>query len=108
LLNYLEQVRYKYDKKRSKYVFLNRSGTLLSRQYFFLQIKKYALSAGIESPVSPHTLRHSFATHLLENGAELRAVQAMLGHTNIATTQIYTHVSSKRILSAYDLYVKRK
>lgn len=108
LMTYLDKVRYKYDKKRSKFVFLNRTGLPLSRQYFFLQIKKYASAAGIESHVSPHTLRHSFATHLLENGAELRAVQAMLGHRNIATTQIYTHVSSKRILSAYDLYVKRK
>ena len=73
-----------------------------------MQIKKYALEAGIDTPISPHTLRHCFATHLLENGAQLRAVQEMLGHTNIATTQIYTHISTKRILSAYDLYMKRK
>lgn len=105
---YIKEARYKNVGADSKYLFLNRYGKPLSRQYFFLQIKKYALEAGIETPISPHTLRHCFATHLLENGAQLRAVQEMLGHTNIATTQIYTHISTKRILSAYDLYMKRK
>ena len=105
---YCDEVRCKNPGSDSKYLFLNRYGEPLSRQYFFKQIKKYALEAGIHSPVSPHTLRHSFATHLLENGAQLRAVQEMLGHANIATTQIYTHISTKRILSAYDLYMKRK
>lgn len=90
------------------YVFLNRNGKPLSRVYFFTQVKKYAAQAGIQVSISPHTLRHCFATHLLENGASLRAVQEMLGHANIATTQIYTQVSSKRIMSAYDLYNKRK
>ena len=105
---YCDEVRCKNPGSDSKYLFLNRYGEPLSRQYFFKQIKKYALEAGIHSPVSPHTLRHSFATHLLENGAQLRAVQEMLGHANIATTQIYTHISTKRILSAYDLYMKHK
>lgn len=105
---YVDEVRSKNLGSDSKYLFLNRYGEPLSRQYFFKQIKKYAAEAGIISPVSPHTLRHSFATHLLENGAQLRAVQEMLGHSNIATTQIYTHISTKRILSAYDLYMKRK
>ena len=105
---YVDEVRSKNPGSDSKYLFLNRYGEPLSRQYFFKQIKKYAAEAGIVSPVSPHTLRHSFATHLLENGAQLRAVQEMLGHSNIATTQIYTHISTKRILSAYDLYMKRK
>ena len=73
-----------------------------------MQIKRYAEEKGIDSSVSPHTLRHCFATHLLENGASLRAVQEMLGHSNIATTQIYTEVSTKRIMSAYDLYASRK
>lgn len=105
---YIKEVRRKNPGKDSKYLFLNRYGEPLSRQYFFKQIKKYALEAGIQTSISPHTLRHCFATHLLENGAQLRVVQEMLGHTNIATTQIYTHISTKRILSAYDLYMKRK
>ena len=105
---YIDEVRNKNPGKDSKYLFLNRYGEPLSRQYFFKQIKKYAAQAGITTPVSPHTLRHCFATHLLENGASLRAVQEMLGHANIATTQIYTHISTKRIKSAYDLYMKGK
>jgi len=105
---YIKEVRRKNRGKDSKYLFLSKYGEPLSRQYFFKQIKKYALEAGIQTSISPHTLRHCFATHLLENGAQLRVVQEMLGHTNIATTQIYTHISTKRILSAYDLYMKRK
>ncbi|MGN1295172.1 MAG: site-specific tyrosine recombinase XerD [Bacilli bacterium] len=107
LIKYMTEVRCKNKGKDSKYVFLNNQGKILSRQYFWRQIKKYAQQAGIFQNVTPHTLRHSFATHLLENGAELRFVQAMLGHENIATTQIYTHVSSKRILSAYELYMNK-
>ena len=94
--------------KKSQIIFLNRNGEEISRNYFFMQIKRYAEQKGIDSSVSPHTLRHCFATHLLENGASLRAVQEMLGHANVATTQIYTEVSSKRIMSAYDLYASRK
>ena len=105
---YIDEVRWKNPGNDSKYLFLNRYGTPISRQYFFKQIKKYAFEAGIETSISPHTLRHCFATHLLENGAQLRAVQEMLGHANVGTTQIYTHISTKRILSAYDLYMKRK
>ena len=105
---YIDEVRYKNPGKDSKYLFLNRYGEPISRQYFFKQIKKYAQEAGIETSISPHTLRHCFATHLLENGAQLRAVQEMLGHSNLATTQIYTHISTKRIKSAYDLYMNRK
>ncbi|MBQ0008957.1 MAG: tyrosine recombinase [Firmicutes bacterium] len=108
LNKYIEGPRRKNPGRNSEYAFLNRYGMPVSRQYFFLQVKKYALMAGIKQEISPHTLRHCFATHMLENGAELRAVQEMLGHTNIATTQIYTNISSKRILSAYDLYSKRK
>lgn len=94
--------------KDTDIIFLNRDGRALSRTYFFMQVKRYAEEKGIDSSVSPHTLRHCFATHLLENGASLRAVQEMLGHSNIATTQIYTEVSTKRIMSAYDLYASRK
>ena len=70
--------------------------------------KQILKEKGLNPEVSPHTLRHCFATHLLENGADLRAVQTMLGHVNIATTQIYTHISTKRIVSAYDLYMNKK
>ena len=105
---YINEARRKNKGKDSKYLFLNRYGKPLSRQYFFKQIKKYAELAGIKVEISPHTLRHCFATHLLENGAQLRAVQEMLGHSNIATTQIYTHISTKRIISAYDLYMGKK
>ncbi len=108
LVKYIEEARIKNPGKNTKFVFLNRYGQPLSRQYFFKLVKKYAFYVGVKENISPHTLRHSFATHMLDNGAELRAVQEMLGHQNIATTQIYTHVSSKRILSAYDLYAKRK
>ena len=105
---YIDTVRVKNKGRGSKYLFLNRSGKPLSRQYFFKQIRKYASEAGIKATISPHTLRHCFATHLLENGADLRSVQEMLGHSNIATTQIYTHISTKRIVSAYDLYMNKK
>lgn len=105
---YIDTSRKKNKGRRSDYLFLNRYGKPLSRQYFFKEIKKYAEMANISVEISPHTLRHCFATHMLENGAELRAVQEMLGHSNIATTQIYTNISSKRIISAYDLYAKRK
>ncbi len=108
-------IKYYYDNFRrfnkgakSKYLFLNKDGQPLSRIYFYKQIKKYAIQANISSEISPHTLRHSFATHLLENGANLKQVQQMLGHSKIETTQIYTHVSTKRILSAYDKYMNNK
>ena len=108
VVKYIDEVRANNKGASSKYLFLNREGKPLSRQYFFKQIRKYAEQCGIETVISPHTLRHCFATHLLENGAQLRMVQEMLGHSNIATTQIYTHISTKRIISAYDLYMKRK
>ena len=103
---YMNEVRNKNEHKSSKYLFLNRSGEPLSRVYFFKQVKKYAELAGIEMAISPHTLRHSFATHLLNHGAQLRMVQGMLGHTNIATTQIYTHVSTEKLKSDYDKIMK--
>lgn len=78
-------------------LFVNRSGRALSRQYVWKMVKKYALAAGIRRPISPHTFRHSFATHLLEGGADLRAVQLLLGHADISATEIYTHVQAERL-----------
>ena len=103
---YITDVRNKNENKGSKYLFLSKKGEPLSRVYFFKQVKKYSELAGITTNVSPHTLRHSFATHLLNHGAQLRIVQGMLGHTNIATTQIYTHVSSEKLKSDYDKIMK--
>jgi len=98
LSDYLKLGRTKLLKgKSSSFVFTNRSGKPLSRQGFWKVIRRYALAAGIEKRVTPHTLRHSFATHLLEGGADLRSVQSMLGHADISTTQIYTHVDGARL-----------
>ena len=96
--SYLSAGRSKLLKgKLSPFVFTNRSGAPLSRQGFWKLIRRYALTAGIDKRVTPHTLRHSFATHLLEGGADLRSVQSMLGHADISTTQIYTHVDGARL-----------
>ena len=92
--DYLEVRGPAADRESSDILFLNRFGCALTRVAVFKMIKAYAVKAGISKEISPHTLRHSFATHLIENGADLRAVQEMLGHESILTTEIYTHIDS--------------
>lgn len=102
LKNYIIEHRPKLLKKQSSpYVFLNNLGEPISRQSFFILIKKLCVEAGIQKEISPHTLRHSFATHLLEAGTDLRLIQEMLGHEDISTTQIYTHLSKQKIKDVY-------
>ena len=100
VLDYLRHWRPLLGPKNDT-VFLNRSGVGLSRQGVWKLIRRYALEAGIVRPVSPHTLRHSFATHLLEGGADLRTVQILLGHSDIMATEIYTHVQSARMVALH-------
>lgn len=89
-------------KRPARNVFLNSRGGRLSRQGWYQKLREYALKAGITRPISPHKLRHSFATHMLEGGADLRSVQTLLGHADISTTQVYTHLSRKHLRAAYD------
>lgn len=99
---YLDTVRPGLLKdKESEFLFLSRFGKKISRQSFWKMIKKYSREAGIKKPMKPHILRHSFATHLLERGADLRSVQEMLGHADISTTQIYTHINKDRLKSIH-------
>ena len=99
MLNYIHTIRSHITPRagEEKYVFLNRLGTHLSRQMVFMMLQAAVRNAGIDKKVSPHSLRHSFATELVENGADLRAVQEMLGHESISTTEIYTHLSRETL-----------
>ena len=94
---YLDQARGTLYKTSTDYLFLTQHGGIMSRQNFWYAIKRYALQAGIQAELSPHTLRHAFATHLLNHGADLRVVQMLLGHSDLSTTQIYTHVAQVRM-----------
>jgi integrase/recombinase XerD len=98
---YLCDVRPSRARPGETALFVSPRGGPLTREGFWKLLKKYALGAGIRTPVSPHKLRHSFATHLLRNGADLRAVQAMLGHADLGTTEIYTRVAQDHVRAAY-------
>lgn len=102
--DYINNYRPLINKKHTDYVFVNNRGDKISRQFIFKVIKKEALKKGIKKDISPHTLRHTFATHLLKNGADLRIIQELLGHENISTTQIYTHVTNNKLKSDYETY----
>ena len=100
---YIEETRPKLARKKDEVaLFLNPRGDRLTRQGFWQKLKEYARAAGLGAQISPHTLRHSFATHMLSGGADLRAVQELLGHANISTTQVYTHLTSEHVRRTYE------
>lgn len=110
ITRYLEVSRPRFLGKAGQgqeFLFLNRFGKKISRQSFWKLIRKYARAAKIKKSIKPHMLRHSFATHLLERGADLRSVQEMLGHSNISTTQIYTHINKDRLKSVHKMFHPR-
>jgi len=102
LRRYLDSARPALDRARRPELFLNLRGRPLTRQGFWKLLRGHALASGVTSHLSPHVVRHSFATHLVENGADLRAVQMMLGHASLSTTEIYTHVARERLRRLYD------
>jgi len=105
--DYLQHHRSNYDSRRQQALFVNRSGNRIDRIAVWKMIKRYAKLAGITKNISPHTLRHSFATHLLDNGADLRVIQEMLGHANISSTDRYTHVSRSHLQEAFQKFHPR-
>jgi integrase/recombinase XerD len=107
---YMDEVRGGLGRGRGRdaaILFLNNRGGRLSRMGLWGIVRRHAVNAGVQDTLTPHVLRHSFATHLLENGADLRALQAMLGHADISTTQIYTHISRERLRKVYDQFHPR-
>jgi len=107
LRKYMSESRPRLAASGSRWLFVNSRGTPLSRVGFWKLLKEYGIKAGITRAISPHALRHSFATHLLDRGADLRAIQMMLGHADLSTTQIYTHVLEARLRSVYDRFHPR-
>jgi integrase/recombinase XerD len=108
ILRYEQEGRPKLlKKKKTRELFLNHSGEGLTRMGLWLIVRRHALAVGVAGILTPHVLRHSFATHLLENGADLRALQAMLGHADISTTEIYTHVTRERLRQVFDKFHPR-
>ena len=104
-LNSYLSIRYTFLKKEiNDYLFLNNHGKKMTRQGFFKIIKKLAQDNNIKKDISPHTLRHSFATHMINNGADLRTIQELLGHSDISTTQIYTHVSTEKLKQEFESF----
>ena len=109
LNKYIDSARGKIEKeKKTDFLFLNMRGDKLSRQGFWKILKKYADRAGIEKNIYPHIFRHSFATHLLQRGADLRTVQKLLGHSSISTTEIYTNLTKEYLKDAYFKYHPRE
>ena len=105
---YVKDYRHKLVKtEQNNYVYLNNHGKKMTRQGVFKMIKKRTLETGIKKDISPHTLRHSIATHMLENGADLRIIQEFLGHESIGTTQIYTHLTNQKLKKDYMEYFPR-
>jgi integrase/recombinase XerD len=107
LKRYIEKGRSELKTVMGDIIFVNNRGNKISRVGFYKTLKRLAIKAGITKDISPHTLRHSFASHLLENGVDLRMVQELLGHNDISTTQIYTHINKKQLKSVYEEFHPR-